>query len=324
MLLGLLFVLCWSTDITFAQKKTSPEKTKKPVYGFVDVGFEPKAGDLFHTCTRLLPTIDRVVVQEIRENYQTTKEQLADPQFQHFTILAEAELRDAEAEGFAKLWRKLKIANGMGCWTPAFRLTFWSSGQTVPLLKADLCFHCWNLTYSFEGKGEGASFDAQGPTGRKLLEAIANRLKKPEYSPLPNGLYLIQQRESERENLKFDKIEQRVIHFSTYYTEGVDPEPAQFLVVNRLPNVAVRLKVPPKTERDKNGKPLLTFLLPDDQSEALTNFTKSNLGRKLVLVVDEQATIIQPIQKVITNGKIQFRCTDFACARLAFSLEHDK
>ena len=148
-----------------AQKRAARKKHRRIGTGTIATSWTPAKDGLLYKYTRGLPHVDKVEVSEIR----WTKD------FQN-QVLASATLGGEQAEGFMQIWRNLNDGTGMGCFSPAFNVKFYSGDKL--LFGSTVCFHCHNLTLPNEGRGEIHAFDAGGESGQALLKAIQAALAK--------------------------------------------------------------------------------------------------------------------------------------------------
>jgi len=136
-------------------------------------GWVPSKESLLYKYTRSLAEIDRVEISEV--SFGRT----ADSKAYETKVINSVTLKGSEAARFMAIWRNLNSGVGAGCFSPAYLVKLYSG--EVLLVGSTICFHCHNLTLPVGESSESSEihpFDADGPTGRKLLKAIQDALAK--------------------------------------------------------------------------------------------------------------------------------------------------
>jgi hypothetical protein len=87
--------------------------------------------DLFIQLVIRLPRVDRATVETIR---------LQRPGDNTPFTPVSATLEGARAERLARIWRQMRQGTPVQCYSPAYRVTFFSRGKE--LVRADVCFDC--------------------------------------------------------------------------------------------------------------------------------------------------------------------------------------
>jgi len=87
--------------------------------------------DLFRQLVIRLPQVDRAVVETIR---------LQRPGDNTPFTPVSGTLEGAKAERLARIWRRMRQGTPVQCYSPAYRVTFFSKGKE--LVRADVCFDC--------------------------------------------------------------------------------------------------------------------------------------------------------------------------------------
>ncbi|MCM3873814.1 MAG: hypothetical protein ND895_24260 [Pyrinomonadaceae bacterium] len=144
------------------------KQPQKRHIGGGESGGTPNEDSLLYKYTRGLARVDRVEISEVRFAPAATNGG------SETKIIKSVAFQGVEAEKFASVWRDLNGGTGAGCFSPAYLVKFYFDERL--LLGSTICFHCHNLTLPVGETIEIHSFDADGPTGQRLLKTVQDAL----------------------------------------------------------------------------------------------------------------------------------------------------
>ena len=134
---------------------------------------------------------------------------------------------------------------------------------------------------------------------------------------LGNGFYLVVREGADKKSLAPLSKTEHIILNDGHFLEKAERNPPAYIVVNTRDFIPITLSDAPKKETDDKGKPKLNLQLATSQIAPLEEFSRTNLGRTIAIVVDGQVVTCHKIKAVITGGKIQItRCSDSGCTIL--------
>jgi len=136
-------------------------------------------------------------------------------------------------------------------------------------------------------------------------------------SVLPDGLYLVlRSSDTVVKLLPVGKTE-RLLSDNFHFLEPAEREPIRYLVLQTTPFVPLILASDPKEDREDSGKPRLQLQLAEDQAGPLEDFSRSNLGGTVAIVIGGEIVTTHRIKSAITGGRLQItRCTEHGCETL--------
>jgi preprotein translocase subunit SecD len=95
----------------------------------------------------------------------------------------------------------------------------------------------------------------------------------------------------------------------------------QWYVVNRIPAITGRDLRNAQPSRDQNNRPIVSFILTTDGARRFGQFTESNIGRPLAVVLDGRIRSVATIQgRIADSGQIEGRFTQQQVNDLALVL----
>ena len=132
---------------------------------------------------------------------------------------------------------------------------------------------------------------------------------------LVNGIYLVTREAASEAELKpVDEDSEKMLVNDYSFFEDSERQKPVYLVIKKSPFVPILLKNKPELAKDKEGKPKLLIALKDSQVKNLAEFTTTNKGKEIAIVIGGKVVSCHKIKEPIEGGKIQFtRCTDNGC-----------
>src|SRR5262249_2340942 len=110
---------------------------------------------------------------------------------------------------------------------------------------------------------------------------------------------------------------EKLITDDYHFLEPAEREPIRYLVLQTKPFVPLILASDPREDREDSGKPRLQLQLAADQAAPLEEFTRSNLGGTVAIVIGGEIVTTHKVKTPITGGRLQItRCTEHGCETL--------
>jgi preprotein translocase subunit SecD len=100
--------------------------------------------------------------------------------------------------------------------------------------------------------------------------------------------------------------------------EPLERETPIFLKLQKAPFVPLLINGKPLEDKEEgSNKPRLQLTLEDEQIEPLKQFTDTNLGKTVAIVIGGEVVSTHKIRTAITGGRLQItRCTKHGCETL--------
>jgi hypothetical protein len=180
-----LVMILGATNSTTAQTKKQKQKPKV-IREAPDIEYPADPEDPFYEMTVGLPDVDKIELfyVTLRQKDQTPNTQpntaetgefpLSGLAGKEYQISDQNTLAGEAAKDFAAQWRRLLRGPGAGCFMPAYSIRFWAKDQI--LLETEVCYHCHNVRITENGRSEIRGFNAEGKSGKDLLERLKELL----------------------------------------------------------------------------------------------------------------------------------------------------
>lgn len=169
-----------------------------------------------------------------------------------------------------------------------------------------------------------AAKESAASAGKEVTVTAKDQNEKPA-SRLKDGLYLII-KETETKDALPSLNEKETVLINDY--EFLDPserEKPSFIVVSSESFVPFIFSNTPAKGRDDKGRTKLMLELAHDQVKHLEQFTETNNGKSVAIVVGDKVVTTHKIREPIREGKLQItRCSDFGCDVLYTQLQQKK
>jgi preprotein translocase subunit SecD len=176
-------------------------------------------------------------------------------------------------------------------------------------LKSEFFFFCPLVSLLIAASG-GYAADAK-PAG---ADTGSSRL-------LANGIYLILQETLDESEIKNIQADERLLEYKNEFMAESSSQPIQYFLIKKSPDVPLLLAEAPGKGKDAEGKTMLNLRLADENVSKLQQFTRDNIGKRLVMVIDGKPVTAHKIRAEIKDGKVQItRCSDNACEYLYLRL----
>lgn len=155
-----------------------------------------------------------------------------------------------------------------------------------------------------------ACISQQVPPTNQVRAAIS-----PVVHPLENGAYAVLREAPTLQEVRAERITQRVLAYDRRKYSGAPPnEPLTFVAIDPKDYVPLIIEGAPEMKTDGQGKSVLTVSLVRKNVERAEAFTRAHLGGRIAMVVDGEIVTLHKVRSVITDGRVQItRCTDNAC-----------
>lgn len=159
-----------------------------------------------------------------------------------------------------------------------------------------------------------AAADEQ-PTTANTTPATA---ETPVPSKLPDGLYLVLRSADQEKRVAPVSENETLLANDFHFLEPAEREPVVYLVVQSKPFIPFSLGSDPAEDREEvTGKPRLLLQLSEDQKGPLEEFTRTNLGKTVAIVIGGDVVTSHKVKSAITGGRLQVtRCTEHGCETL--------
>lgn len=147
---------------------------------------------------------------------------------------------------------------------------------------------------------------------------------KPETaSPsLPNGLYVILRQAPEEKALGPAVGKERILVNDGRFLEPSERNPVCYVAVSPDECVPFVLSGEPSRGTDDKGYLKLGLQLAPEQARSLEDFSRRNLGKSVVIIIDGQVVTAHKLKSVLTGGGIQItRCASTGCQVLFSTLK---
>lgn len=135
---------------------------------------------------------------------------------------------------------------------------------------------------------------------------------------LSDGLYLVLSEDRVKEHLLPVKDNQIVVLNDFRLLEPLERETPIFLQLQKAPFVPLLINGKPLEDKEeRSNKPRLQLTLKPEQIEPLKEFTTTNLGKTVAIVIGGEVITTHKIRTPITGGRLQItRCTKHGCETL--------
>jgi len=138
---------------------------------------------------------------------------------------------------------------------------------------------------------------------------------------LEDGIYLILRSGFNQDSLLPLEKGEHLITFNKEFLEKTDHD-AEYIVVNQIDFVELRLKHKPTTEVQEDKRKNLLLSMTEQAKEELAVFSEKQLGQMTTIVVGGEALTMHRFRSVIDGGLLQVtRCNDNACEMLFEELQ---
>lgn len=159
----------------------------------------------------------------------------------------------------------------------------------------------------------------------RKAQPIAKKNKNQNDARLANGLYLVVRQSKDKKDIEPVKAGELAVLYDYKLLEPAEREAPRFVVLNTEKFIPLSLSEQPGKKEDLKGKPMLHLSLSQDQIKPLEEFTETNKGGTIAIVIGGNIVTMHKIKEKITGGKIQItRCSDSGCAVLFTELEKDR
>lgn len=140
---------------------------------------------------------------------------------------------------------------------------------------------------------------------------------------LPNGFYLVLRENSDSKKVEPVSGKEKMLTYDYEFFEPSERGEKSFIAVSTDSFIPIVLSETPVKEPDGKGKPKLLLQLAEDQVTPLEEFTTTNCGKSIAIVIGGKVVTTHKIREPIKGGKVQItRCSDNGCEVLYTQLQH--
>ena len=150
-----------------------------------------------------------------------------------------------------------------------------------------------------------------------LVPASVAKSSDPKLT-ISDGLYLVVAADRAKKHLLPLQDNQIVVLNDFRLLEPLERETPIFLKLQKAPFVPLLINGKPLEDKEEgSNKPRLQLTLEDEQIEPLKQFTATNLGKTVAIVIGGEVVSTHKIRTAITGGRLQItRCTKHGCETL--------
>jgi len=107
---------------------------------------------------------------------------------------------------------------------------------------------------------------------------------------------------------------QRVVLYDYRFLLPEDRQPARYLLLAKVPDVALLLSKPPERQKGEDGRTQLLLEASEKATAELATLTRDHVGRRVAFAIGADVVSIHTIRSPIVDGRFRMsRCTDNAC-----------
>lgn len=174
-------------------------------------------------------------------------------------------------------------------------------------------------------KGATAAVKEPAESTEKESALTAEDKNDKPASQLKDGFYLIIKEAETRDALPSLSEKETVLINDYEFLDPSEREKPSFIVVSSESFVPFIFSNAPAKDRDEKGRTKLLLELADDQVKHLEQFTETNNGKSVAIVVGGKVVTTHKIREPIREGKLQItRCSDFGCDVLFTQLQQKR
>lgn len=170
--------------------------------------------------------------------------------------------------------------------------------------------------------GPSSADDTNGADSAQSSTAKSVEPKSRADKALPNGFYLIQRESPEKTKVEPIDSKEQIALYDYEFFDPADRGTVTYVVLNKDKFIPISLSDAPAKEPDGRGRRKLMLQLAKDQIAPLEEFTTSNCGKSVAIVIGGKVVTTHKIREPIKGGKIQItRCSDNGCDVLYTQLQ---
>jgi preprotein translocase subunit SecD len=156
----------------------------------------------------------------------------------------------------------------------------------------------------------------------KETNAVAVETSAKPIAKLTDGLYLILREAESKEKVQPIGKNERIVINDYEFLDPSERETPKYIAVSGDSFIPFIFSVDPAKGKDDKGRTKLLLQLADDQIKPLEDFTRTNCGKSVAIIVGGKVVTTHKIREAITGGKLQItRCSDFGCDVLYTQLQ---
>ena len=146
------------------------------------------------------------------------------------------------------------------------------------------------------------------------LGIAGTRLSSAGQADAQAGFYLVLAESPTADGLPAPTRTQRIVRYDYGFLLPEDRQPAKYLLLAEVPDVALLLSKPPERQKGEGGRTQLLLEATEEAAADLARLTRDHIGQRVAFAVGADVVSIHTIRSAIVDGRFRMsRCTDNAC-----------